>query len=340
MAMRQSSLWLCVFLMTTGCLAMIERESARVHALYPRPLLDITPQQRTLALVISPSIRDAFEIPEQGSLTSVAVDDWHRSLSNGFVNGPGHFFPPTPRGALPDLQLVLLAAELDYIPVAMNGHGGARARVRYLARLVARDGTVLLRTGGETFSTHPWISTGGSRITATEALAQMYGELAMQMVGPASRETRTPEVLRRAGGSWREVTSSASDGNLVALAYPDERIPNGHPVDDAALRSTLAARLGALRQCFNREAEANPHLITMSGRIVAEFTVGPSGVANVRVVENAFTRPIGACLEQHLSSLPIPPDALRWTTLFRYGIESRPQSVRPGQQPVSAGNAI
>ncbi|WP_394831273.1 hypothetical protein LVJ94_32660 [Pendulispora rubella] len=87
----------------------------------------------------------------QSGITAVPVEGWRTSLANGFKSGPGRFFAPAVDGA-PDLKLVVLSAQLDYVPTTMLARGGAVvgaaavvARIRYMARLVRPSGEVVVR---------------------------------------------------------------------------------------------------------------------------------------------------------------------------------------------------
>lgn len=117
--------------------------------------------------------------------------------------------------------------------------------------------------------------------------------------------------------------AQANAGGLEALPYPMQQVPGGHPPDIAQMRALLDARFGALRQCLSRAMEADPRLLGREGQIISEFTLGPSGVANVRITRNDFSPAVASCLTEHLRTLPVPPDPLRWTAMFRYGVVNR-----------------
>lgn len=112
-------------------------------------------------------------------------------------------------------------------------------------------------------------------------------------------------------------------GGLEAVPYGGEQIPGGHPVDLEQVRALLEGRFELLRQCLSRTAEREPELLRRDGMMIAELTIGPSGVGNVRVVQNDFTPGAAVCMQQHLEALPVPPDPMRWTGLFRYGVTNR-----------------
>ncbi|MFK7988337.1 MAG: hypothetical protein AB8I08_20115 [Sandaracinaceae bacterium] len=112
-------------------------------------------------------------------------------------------------------------------------------------------------------------------------------------------------------------------GGLTALPYPGAQpIPGGHPPDVNRLRALVEGRFELLRQCLSRTAEREPQLLRMQGVLTAEFTVGPSGVDNIRIVRNDFTPGAAECMSQHLRAMPIPVDPMRWTSLFQYGIHT------------------
>ena len=110
-------------------------------------------------------------------------------------------------------------------------------------------------------------------------------------------------------------------GGLTAVPVPGvPQVAGGRPVDTAQLEEIIRQRFGLLRQCLSREAERDPRLNRMRGRILAEFTVGPSGVRNVRVISNDFTPGAASCMVSHLRALPIQPDPMRWTSMFQYSV--------------------
>lgn len=111
---------------------------------------------------------------------------------------------------------------------------------------------------------------------------------------------------------------------LTALPYPTQQIPGGHPPDTIQIRALLDSSFGNLRRCLSQASEDHPDVVLgRDGSIVLEFTVGPGGVDNLRVVRNDFTAPFSDCVERHIRALPIPPDPMRWTALYRYGVVSR-----------------
>lgn len=156
-------------------------------------MIDLESRTEGLALVIAPEIPDQFDVPEQNGVTAVPVESWHRSLANGFRNGPGKFFAAGDTSS--GLRLVLLEARLDYVPTAMLARGarvGAAAvvaRVRYMARLATATGEVIGRAQGEVYSTQPWMEMGGSSTTGSEAIEAMYVDLTKKLLrspAPAS----------------------------------------------------------------------------------------------------------------------------------------------------------
>lgn len=132
------------------------------------------------------------------------------------------------------------------------------------------------------------------------------------------------QAQMRRGGAYRSPSPYATRTPGGLTAYSVERTPGGHPVDVRQLESLSDARFGLLRQCLSREAERNPRLNRMRGRMTSEFTVGPSGVRNVRVLANDFTPGAAECMTRHLIGLPLPPDPLRWTSVFRYTVGMGP----------------
>ncbi|MBL9004511.1 MAG: hypothetical protein JNJ46_09705 [Myxococcales bacterium] len=175
----------------SGCFlfpsAQQQQDAARVRALDPRPLIDLPDSKHGMRLEIDPAVRDQFLIAEQNGTTAVPVEAWHTTLQNGFKNGPARFFKGDPAGPKA-WKLVIISAELDFVPTAVFTRGAqvvgaasVQARVRYVARVVAADGKVLLRDQGEVLSTNQWTQAGGSSTTAAEAIAAMYQAIAKQM---------------------------------------------------------------------------------------------------------------------------------------------------------------
>ncbi|MGE0786295.1 MAG: hypothetical protein AB7S26_11450 [Sandaracinaceae bacterium] len=138
------------------------------------------------------------------------------------------------------------------------------------------------------------------------------------LIHPAADD---PAPMTQAGAQ-----NGGGGGGLTAISV-GEQIPGGHPLDVEELRRLVDGRFERMRQCLSHAAEADPRLNQMRGTMIAEFTVGPSGVRNVRVVANDFTPGAAQCLERYVSELPIPPDPRRWTSMFRYGVTTDPNAV-------------
>jgi hypothetical protein len=166
--------------LSVGCVsAAAQRDAVRVRVLEPKPFVDLPTSSWKLALELAPEVPDAFEVPEQNGVTPVPVEGWRTSLTNGFKSGPARFFAPAV-GNDADLKLVILRAELDFVPTTLLARGGAVlgaasvvARIRYMARLVRASGDVVGRAQGEVASTQQWSGAGGSSTTsraASEAL--------------------------------------------------------------------------------------------------------------------------------------------------------------------------
>lgn len=180
-------LFLIVLVGSAPSCAGMQIEAARVRVLDPRPMVDLPDSQQGMRIEIDGAVRDQFLVPEQNGITPVPVEGWHASLQNGFKNGPGRFY----KGDSTDAKawkLVILSADLDYVPTAMFARGvsvvGAAAvvaRVRYMARVVAPDGKVAVRDQGEVLSTNQWTQAGGSSTTAAEAIAAMYQSISKQL---------------------------------------------------------------------------------------------------------------------------------------------------------------
>jgi hypothetical protein len=176
--------------LVAGCATPgMQMEAARVRVLEPRPLVDLADSDLGMRIEFDASVADKFTVPESNGVTAVPVEGWHASLTNGFKNGIGKFFKGDPSSSSAR-KLVIMRADLDFVPTAMFARGaqvvGAAAvvaRVRYLVRVVAADGQVLARDQGEVLSTTTWTQAGGSSTTATEAIAQMYQNISKQIAG-------------------------------------------------------------------------------------------------------------------------------------------------------------
>lgn len=173
----------CLLVLLAGCVSVESQMNAvKVGALNPRPLIDFDQSKRSIALKIAPTIPDAFTVPQKDGVTAVPVSQWHLSLQNGFKNGPGQFFQkPTGKA---DYELSLVNVTLDYVPTAVLARGAqvmgaasAVARIRYIARVADKSGTIIARPQGEVVSTTQWSGPGGSSSTATEAIEAMYVDI-------------------------------------------------------------------------------------------------------------------------------------------------------------------
>lgn len=202
-----------VVCLVSGCVtAAMQQEAARVRVVDPHPVVDLADSQQGMRLEVDPSVRDQFLIPEQNGITAVPVEGWHASLQNGFKNGPGRFFRGDSTVASV-WKLMILNAELDYVPTAMFAHGvnvvgaaAVQARLRYVVRVVSPDGRVVVRDQGEVFSTNQWTNAGGSSTTASEAIAAMYQNISKQLAilpqaAPSNaRSTRNKKTVSSKAG--------------------------------------------------------------------------------------------------------------------------------------------
>jgi hypothetical protein len=195
MRQRIGSVILVSVICMSGCVtAAMQQDAARVRVLEPRPLVDLPESSDAISLALDSTIPDSFLVPEQNGITAVPVEQWHASLQNGFKNGIARFYRGDATAAA--WKLVLLNAQLDYVPTAVAVRGvqtlgavAVQARLRYIARLVDATGNVIARDQGEVFSTNHWTQSGGSSTTAAEAVAAMYENIAKQIGSAPNAQT-------------------------------------------------------------------------------------------------------------------------------------------------------
>lgn len=156
----------------------------------PRPNIDLEPSSESLALVLADAVHDAYDVPEQNGIGMFSVEGWRGTLAAGFDAGFRDQFAAPRAADASDLRIEIAEAELSLVPGDVAGGGmlasptviTARASVRYKARLIAADGTVLGRSARTAESK---IKGGGSMTRLAEsAVETMYEQIADEFFGP------------------------------------------------------------------------------------------------------------------------------------------------------------
>lgn len=80
----------------------------------PIPNISFSSNGMTLAIALDDTISDEYTEADQGGVKSLKVDNWRKSINNGFENGFGHFFDLKSSDA--QVTLVMHDAGLELIP--------------------------------------------------------------------------------------------------------------------------------------------------------------------------------------------------------------------------------
>lgn len=154
----------------------------------PEPNIDMERSALPLKLEFDEKVRDSFSTDGDSGMSGLSVHDWRATLEAGFRNGFGPFFElDSPE---PGLRLVIVKADLRGIPAAVAYGGGAvagRTQIRYAARLLDADGTVLRRATGTVQALGATSDRMGFSDNAGDAVALMYEAIASQLFGEAPR---------------------------------------------------------------------------------------------------------------------------------------------------------
>jgi hypothetical protein len=188
-----------------------------IDSLHPRPNIRLPRQERSLCLLLDPSIPEQHRIAPANGVPEVAIERWRHALEQAFVQGLGSSF--TLERTNPDLCMRLAMVSLTFtaepeasaaivmaetrkgeLPILL-AHGGpssprvvrARkkpgyARIDYVAELLeGGQGKVLRHVTGTVIAPHPVDETRESITHAIEsAIQSMYEMLSKQLFGSES----------------------------------------------------------------------------------------------------------------------------------------------------------
>ncbi len=110
-----------LFIYLTGML-FLQACALQLDTLDPEPALRLTKQDKTLALVIDDKVENDFFIPAYGGIKKSKVRQWHKSLTNAFVNGFREYFRPVAAKDKPEYILQLEQTALKLIPSNVSGY--------------------------------------------------------------------------------------------------------------------------------------------------------------------------------------------------------------------------
>lgn len=199
----------CCLLLATMLWACASTVS--IDSLHPRPDIRLPRQERSLCLLLDPSIRAQHRIAPANGVPEVVIERWRHALEQAFVHGMGTSF--TLGRADPELCMRLTVVNLTFaaepeasaamvmadvrkgeLPILL-AHGGpssprvvrARkkpgyARIDYAAELFDGQGKILRQVTGTVVAHHPVDETRASIAHAIEsAIQSMYEMLSKQL---------------------------------------------------------------------------------------------------------------------------------------------------------------
>ena len=130
---------LIVLALAAGC------ATPKVEAGSPRPNVDLPKSERSLRLQLEAAVRDEYGSELYGA--TIPVSGWRSTLERGFQSAFAGAFKLSDKNA--DLTVVVAEAELVFAGTAYTRTGkpvSAEAQVRYKARLLDENGTVVRRS--------------------------------------------------------------------------------------------------------------------------------------------------------------------------------------------------
>jgi hypothetical protein len=184
--MRAPDFLMIGVVLLSSCTVMLGEVSPAPNVLLPR-------SAHTLALRLTPEVKDAFEVIDEHPSLTMDVTRWRTTLETGFRHGYTQYFAPLPPGAKSDFTLVVLRADPSLVDASGRGaYGGPRANaeVRFQAELIDAHERVL-KTWGDTALARRAANSGISEelnATVASAIEAMYEEIANGMPrldGPA-----------------------------------------------------------------------------------------------------------------------------------------------------------
>jgi hypothetical protein len=177
-SLRMVGMVVGLLILVTGCGPLIVGPSS------PRPDVRVPAGSAPGALVLDPSIRDAFVILDTGAVGEVNVTGWRTTLEAGFHNAfPGN-------GAAGGARLELLKADLAFVPaILVVNHAGKplgsktiRARVHFRARLVSPSGEELGALEGNVAPRESAATFSGVTDNASKSVEVLYEALAAKLL--------------------------------------------------------------------------------------------------------------------------------------------------------------
>jgi hypothetical protein len=206
---RTSSRMTCGLLLATMLWSCASTVS--IDSLHPRPDIRLPRQERSLCLLLDPSIRAQHRIAPANGVPEVVIERWRQALEQAFVHGMGTSFTlgrPDPElcmrltvvnlsfAAEPEASaaMVMADARKGELPIHL-AHGGpssprlvrarkrpSYARIDYAAELLDGQGKVLRQVTGTVVEHHPVDETRASIAHAIEsAIQSMYEMLSKQL---------------------------------------------------------------------------------------------------------------------------------------------------------------
>jgi hypothetical protein len=115
-----------------------------VHALNPKPNVDLDRSDRSLGLQLDPAVHDQFVVHAEDGYKPMTVEHWHETLMNGFANGYGEAFTLA-KGPSQGLVLEIAEAEPEMTRAAVNADSSAAAtavQIHFKARLRSANAVV------------------------------------------------------------------------------------------------------------------------------------------------------------------------------------------------------
>lgn len=158
-------------------------------------------QETRLSLALGAEVPDKFTIPAQGGVRKVRVKGWHETLTRAFENGLAKTFEVTPPEEEHDLQLVIVQAELQFLPspgLATDGNAAAKAKLIYQARILSAEGDVLAVSAGEPTSKGTWTEPGEQVDVTKEVIKTMYKDIVYDILTKIPAEEAEPTTTEPA----------------------------------------------------------------------------------------------------------------------------------------------
>ena len=169
---------LIVLALAAGC------ATPKVEAGSPRPNVDLPKSERSLRLQLEAAVRDEYGSELYGG--TIPVSGWRSTLEvvpleRGFQSAFAGAFKLSDKNA--DLTVVVAEAELVFAGTAYTRTGkpvSAEAQVRYKARLLDENGTVVRRSAATVASKRSASSAAEVTPVAAGAVESMYEQIARE----------------------------------------------------------------------------------------------------------------------------------------------------------------